>query len=54
MAKVNPEIESFARIKVIGIGGSGKGALNHMINSKLQGVEFIIHSLRRRFISEKT
>ncbi|MEN9338071.1 MAG: hypothetical protein RIQ41_385 [Candidatus Parcubacteria bacterium] len=41
MAKVNPEIESFARIKVIGIGGSGKGALNHMINSKLQGVEFI-------------
>ncbi|MEN9881434.1 MAG: hypothetical protein RLZZ308_617 [Candidatus Parcubacteria bacterium] len=41
MAKVNPEIESFARIKVIGIGGSGKGALNHMISSKLQGVEFI-------------
>lgn len=41
MAKVNPDIESFARIKVIGIGGSGKGALNHMINSKLQGVEFI-------------
>ena len=41
MAKVNPEIESFARIKVIGIGGSGKGALNHMINSKLLGVEFV-------------
>lgn len=41
MPKVNPEIESFARIKVIGIGGSGKGALNHMINSKLQGVEFV-------------
>jgi cell division protein FtsZ len=41
MPKVNPEIESFARIKVVGIGGSGKGALNHMINSKLTGVEFI-------------
>lgn len=41
MPKVNPEIESFARIKVVGIGGSGKGALNHMINSKLQGVEFV-------------
>jgi cell division protein FtsZ len=41
MAKVNPDIESFARIKVIGIGGSGKGALNHMINSKIQGVEFV-------------
>lgn len=41
MAKVNPQIESFARIKVIGIGGSGKGALNHMISSNLQGVDFI-------------
>lgn len=41
MPKVNPVIESFARIKVIGVGGSGKGALNHMINSKVKGVEFI-------------
>src|SRR3989338_270478 len=41
MAKINPEIETFARIKVMGIGGSGKNALNHMINSKVQGVEFI-------------
>ncbi len=41
MPKLNPEIESFARIKVIGIGGSGKNALNHMINSKVKGVEFI-------------
>lgn len=42
MAKINPEIESFARIKVIGIGGSGKNALNHMISSKVKGVEFIV------------
>jgi cell division protein FtsZ len=42
MPKINPEIESFARIKVIGIGGSGKNALNHMINSKVRGVEFIV------------
>lgn len=41
MAKVNPEIESFARIKVIGIGGSGKNALNHMIDTGVEGVEFI-------------
>jgi len=41
MPKLNPDIESFARIKVIGIGGSGKNALNHMINSKVKGVEFI-------------
>ncbi len=42
MPKVNPEIETFARIKVIGVGGSGKNALNHMINSKVKGVEFIV------------
>ncbi len=41
MPKVNPIIESFARIKVIGVGGSGKNALNHMIASKVKGVEFI-------------
>jgi len=41
MPKVNPIIESFARIKVIGVGGSGKNALNHMINGKVKGVEFI-------------
>lgn len=41
MPKVNPEIESFARIVVIGIGGSGKNAINHMINSKVKGVTFI-------------
>ncbi len=41
MPKVNPDIESFARIKVIGIGGSGKNALNHMITTKVKGVEFI-------------
>lgn len=42
MPKLNPDIESFARIKVIGVGGSGKNALNHMINSKVKGVEFIV------------
>jgi cell division protein FtsZ len=42
MAKINPEIEAFARIKVIGVGGAGKNAINHMINSKVKGVEFIV------------
>lgn len=41
MPKVNPEIETFARIKVIGVGGSGTNAINHMISSKVTGVEFI-------------
>jgi len=41
MPKVNPAIESFARIVVVGIGGSGKNAVNHMINSKVKAVTFI-------------
>jgi cell division protein FtsZ len=41
MPKVNPEIETFARIKVIGVGGAGGNALNHMVTSKINGVEFI-------------
>jgi len=41
MPQIKPEVESFARIKVIGIGGSGKNATNHMINSKVKGVDFI-------------
>ncbi len=41
MPQIKPEVETFARIKVIGIGGSGKNAVNHMINSKVKGVEFI-------------
>ena len=42
MPKVDPEVEAFARIKVIGIGGSGKNAINHMIESKVKGVEFVV------------
>ncbi len=41
MPKINPKIETFARIKVIGVGGSGANAINHMIDSKINGVEFI-------------
>ncbi|MSR87551.1 MAG: cell division protein FtsZ [Candidatus Zambryskibacteria bacterium] len=41
MPQIKPEVESFARIKVIGVGGSGKNTINHMINSKVKGVEFI-------------
>lgn len=41
MPQIKPEIETFARIKVVGAGGSGKNAINHMVNSKVSGVEFI-------------
>ncbi len=39
--EVKPDIETFAKIKVIGVGGSGGAALNRMISSKIKGVEFI-------------
>ena len=38
---VKPEVESFARIRVIGVGGSGGNTVNHMVASSMQGVDFI-------------
>jgi cell division protein FtsZ len=36
-----PASESFARIKVVGVGGGGCNAVNRMIDEGLQGIEFI-------------
>ncbi len=36
-----PEGESFARIKVVGVGGGGGNAVNRMIDEQVQGIEFI-------------
>ncbi|MEJ5202531.1 MAG: cell division protein FtsZ, partial [Anaerolineales bacterium] len=33
--------ESFARIKVIGVGGGGCNAVNRMITEGVQGIEFV-------------
>ncbi len=41
MAEIKPEIETFAKIKVVGVGGSGGSAINRMIASKIRGVEFV-------------
>ncbi len=41
MPQVKTEIQTFARINVVGVGGSGKNATNHMINNKVKGVDFI-------------
>ncbi len=57
--QIKPEIETFARIRVVGVGGSGKNATNHMINSKVKGSDFVAvntdaqdlhHSLAKRKI----
>ena len=42
MEQINqPVSESFARIKVVGVGGGGCNAVNRMIEEGLQGIEFI-------------
>ena len=41
MAEIKPEIETFARIKVVGVGGSGGNAIGRMMECKLRGVEFV-------------
>ncbi len=42
MPHIKTEVKSFARIQVIGVGGSGKNATNHMINAKVKGVDFLV------------
>jgi cell division protein FtsZ len=42
MPEVKPPIETVAKIKVIGVGGSGGSAVNRMIAAKVPGVEFIV------------
>ncbi len=39
--EIKPDIETFAKIKVVGVGGSGGAAIDRMISAKIQGVEFI-------------
>lgn len=41
MPQVKPELETFARIKVVGVGGSGSHAVTRMVERKIHGVDFI-------------
>lgn len=41
MAEIKPEIETFARIKVVGVGGCGSNAVSRMIECDLKGIEFV-------------
>ena len=41
IVEVRPQLDTFARIKVIGVGGSGGSALNRMVEAEIRGVEFI-------------
>ncbi len=39
--EVKPELETFAKILVVGVGGSGNSAINRMIDAGIKGVDFI-------------
>ena len=41
MAQVKPDIETFADIRVVGVGGAGNSAVNRMIQGGIKGVDFI-------------
>src|SRR3989338_8174633 len=41
MPQIKPEIETFAKIKVVGVGGSGGAAVDRMVRANLRGVDFV-------------
>jgi cell division protein FtsZ len=41
MPQVNPSFETFAKIKVVGVGGSGGKAISRMMQQKIHGVDFV-------------
>lgn len=41
MSEIKPEVETFAKIKVVGVGGGGGAAINRMVRSNIKGVEFL-------------
>ncbi|MGK2849138.1 MAG: cell division protein FtsZ [Minisyncoccota bacterium] len=41
MAEIKPDIDTFAKIKVVGVGGSGNSGISRMIDAKIKGVEFV-------------
>jgi len=41
MAEIKPDIEMFARIKVVGVGGSGNNGVSRMVDADIKGVEYV-------------
>lgn len=39
--EVKPDIETFAKIKVVGVGGAGGSAIKRMMEHKIHGIEFV-------------
>ncbi|MGV8145115.1 MAG: cell division protein FtsZ [Alkaliphilus sp.] len=54
MLEFDIEMERFAQIKVVGVGGGGSNAVNRMIDSGLKGIEFIaINTDKQALFSSK-
>jgi cell division protein FtsZ len=58
MPQIKPDIETFARIKVIGIGGGGGNAISRMMSYGIKGVNFAavntdVQALHNSKVSEK-
>lgn len=41
MPEVKPDVETFADLKVVGVGGSGNNAVKRMMEADIKGVEFV-------------
>jgi len=41
MPQIKPDIETFARIKVVGVGGSGGNAIGRMMSCGIKGINFV-------------
>src|SRR5689334_12246190 len=41
LSMTNHQLEGFAQIRVIGVGGGGSNAVNRMIQTNMMGIEFI-------------
>jgi cell division protein FtsZ len=41
MAEIKPDLQTIAKIKVVGVGGGGGSAVNRMIEKGIKGVEFV-------------
>ncbi len=54
MLQFDIDMEQFAQIKVVGVGGAGNNAVNRMINAGLKGVEFIaVNTDKQALLSSK-
>ena len=52
--EIKPQIETFAKIKVVGVGGGGTSAVNRMVEQKIKSLisgEFVMSFLKKILIA---